>query len=156
MTRILVAFSVAALLNWGCAATSLLVGAEMHDSGAPEDASAILTAPVCESLRGGKSVAGPAGVKYHLMLGLATPSLYELDDTGSGARILNHWADADGYHFFSYVATSGAWHYVFPKDATQTAMRYAYETNGTWSTIDVDGVIKPTGTPAWKCPLIKQ
>jgi hypothetical protein len=154
MARVLVAVT-AALVFGGCSAGFFLVGAQMHDSGAPAQASAVLTAPTCESMAGAGSVAGPAGISYHLDLGSPTPSLYELDAAGHGARIVNYWEDAEGHHFFTYVKTSGAWHYVFPRDSAQPAVRFAYEANGNWNTVEEGGLIKPTGTPSWKCPLIK-
>ena len=157
MTRILgMAVALLALATAGCAAGSFLVGAQMHDTGAPAGASAIYTIATCESLTGAAPVAGPAGTQYYLELGGAQPSLYELDASGNGARIVNHWTDAEGDHFFTYVKTSGAWHYVIPKDAAQPAMRFAYEAKGTWDTVTEGGVIKPTGNPSWKCPLAKK
>jgi hypothetical protein len=157
MTRALgMVAALLALAVAGCTAGFFLVGAQMHDAGAPASAGAIYTVPTCESLTGAAPVAGPAGYQYYLDLAAAPPSLYELDGAGNGARIVNHWVDAEGDHFFTYVKTSGAWHYVIPRDAAQPAMRYAYEANGAWSTAEEGGVIKPTGTASWKCPMIKK
>ncbi|HSA21296.1 MAG TPA: hypothetical protein P5076_07600, partial [Myxococcota bacterium] len=101
-----------ALAAAGCTAGFFLVGAQMHDTGAPAGAGAIFTIATCESLTGAAPVAGPAGIQYYLDLAGAQPSLYELDAAGNGARIVNHWVDAEGDHFFTYVKTAGAWHYV--------------------------------------------
>ncbi len=156
MLRNMAMITALAILCAGCTAGFYLVGAEMHERGAPAGAGAVYTAPLCESTGGAGSVAGPAGIQYHLELGGAQPALYELDAAGNGARIVNHWTDAEGDHFFTYVKTAGAWHYVFPADAAQPPVRYAYEANGAWNTLAEGAVIKPTGTPSWKCPLVKQ
>jgi len=144
-----------AVLCAGCTPGYFIVGAQIHKTGPPTQATTIYTAQACESLTGVGTKAVPEGSLYYLDLGSATPSLYGLDATGNGTRVVNHWADAVSDHFFFYVKTSIAAHFVIPKDAAQPAVHYAYEA-GTWSTTEKGGVIKPTGRASWKCPMVKK
>lgn len=153
---IILALAIILAAASGCTAGFFLVGAEMHQTGAPSNVAAAWTVPTCENLTDGSTTPGPAGGTYYLELEPPGPALYELDAAGTGARIVNHWEDAEGYHFFTYVKTSGAWHYVIPKDLSQPAMRYAYEAISDWNTETTGEVTKPTGTPSWKCPMVKK
>ncbi|HOX43908.1 MAG TPA: hypothetical protein PK668_09920 [Myxococcota bacterium] len=156
MTRALVSTAaLAAIAATGCGADWFIVGAQVHKTGAPAQATAIYTGQPCENMKGTGTKAVKDGDQIYLDLGSTPPSLYGLDATGNGVRFSNHWADAEGDHFFMYVKASIAEHFVFPRDPALPAVHYSYE-SGDWLAKEEGGVLKPLGAPTWKCPLVRK
>ncbi|MFO0549011.1 MAG: hypothetical protein U0271_11530 [Polyangiaceae bacterium] len=148
------AIAVASLgFGTGCTANFMMVGSNQAEA-PPASPEATYKVPKCVMVGTDQStVAGPTG-SYYLATEDGKLVLYEMDG-GSGARIDNHWTDADGDHFFTYVRSRQGWHYVIPKDRTQPGKRYVLGL-GLKYTYEQreDGALHPIGDPAAMCEMV--
>jgi len=111
------------LVGLGCqACASAFMEGSKPVTGAPPAPLAVCTVPSCTMAANNAPMAGPTGQTYYVARGSAGPVLYELDRNQKGAAITNHWRDAQGDHFFTYVRTSHAWEYILPHDANQAGV----------------------------------
>ena len=142
------------LVGLGCqACASAFMEGSKPVTGAPPAPLAVCTVPSCTMAANNAPMAGPTGQTYYVARGSAGPVLYELDRNQKGAAITNHWRDAQGDHFFTYVRTSHAWEYILPHDANQAGVRLVY-LKGTYVAGPVAGTIRVTfGTPTARCPM---
>jgi hypothetical protein len=139
---------VVVLLTSGCASWYLR-GAEMAGH-APATPTAVYTAPTC-GLANGQVVAGPEAT-YYLAEEATGLVLYEIEASGSGARITNRWVDANGTWFFVWVGNGPGWQYYFPADASLPPIRQAFDA-GTYSGDRSTGVTRPVGVPSATCVM---
>ena len=133
----------------GCA-SAFMAGSEPSKV-PPADPEVVYTSGVCEDLTNGSSV-NAEGISYYLEPGGA--ALQEFAK-GNGARITNHWAAADGEHYFTYVRTAHGYEIVIPADRGPQATRFVY-LKGTFKAQTIDGTLRPSGEPRFKCPLARQ
>ena len=134
----------------GCASW-FLNGAQMHE-GVPRQPIARFTIPSCTMANGAPSP-GPPGQWYYLVQERRGLVAYEIDASGAGAQITNHWADERGDYFFVWVAGSHGWVYSFPRDRTQLPQRIVYAA-GTYQLQQIGGATAPVGTAAGTCTLV--
>ena len=81
------------------------------------------------------------------------PGSTAFDARGNGAKITNHWQDAEGLHFFTYVRTSHAYELVLPENHKQAGKRRVFP-RGTYQTSeDAGGVVRPGGSPGATCEM---
>ena len=150
-TMIGLAAGVLLLAGTGCASW-YMVGSEPH-SGPPRGATATYKAPTCTELSNGKELAGPKDATYYVTREGDKPVLFEIEGSGSGAKITNHWKDGEGTHFFTYVKGRQGWQYDVPEDPSAPAKRLVF----TQYTVEESaGVMKPAGKPLVACALVPQ
>jgi hypothetical protein len=101
----------------------------------------------------GEEIAGP-NATYYLAAGKKGGlALFEIDGTGSGAEISNHWQDDQGHHFVTYVANSHGWHYVIPDEPGKPGQRLVHPA-GSYAVQNIAGTMRLMGEPAASCEMI--
>jgi hypothetical protein len=135
----------------GC--STIFMGGSDPASEPPESPIAEWTVTACRDTEG-NSIELPAAMSYYLADGEEGLVLYEFDAEEQGAEIFNHWTDAAGDHFFTYVASSHAYEFVIPKDRTKPGRRKVFpkETYET-SEDEQTEVIKPVGPHSATCEM---
>jgi hypothetical protein len=82
--------------------------------------------------------------------------LYELDASGSGTRVTNHWVQEDGADvFFMWVARNGGFQWVLPQDRAAGGVRLVSQARHFKSYPDGE-ISKVSGTPEAHCPMIAE
>jgi hypothetical protein len=145
--RLFAAAVLFSTLSSGCTAGFYLVGATPH-SGPPVLSRGTWRVSDCASAAG-QPIPPPSATYY-----LDDQALYEIDASGSGARITNGWSDASGRYFFTRVKTSHGWLYFFPADRAQPPVRLVYPARSYGVDESMPGVMKPTGAPGATCTMV--
>jgi hypothetical protein len=148
-------YSLLLVVIAGCA-SAFMAGSKPHSGDLLGNMVDTYKIPKCTSTTDGSVIDGPKDSTYHLVQTETGPVLYELDKNGEGAAITNYWKDENGMNFLTYVKTSHGWHYIVPDDKSRPAVREVYVAH-TYRVRNLDGILKVTsGTPAYKCEMIKQ
>jgi hypothetical protein len=103
----------------------------------------------------GEEIAGPQATYYLAAGKKGGLALYEIDATGDGAEISNHWQDEQGHHFVTYVANSHGWHYVIPDEPGKPGKRLVHPA-GSYTVQNVAGTMRLMGEPAASCEMVPE
>jgi hypothetical protein len=134
----------------GCASAFMSGSAPV--SAPPKSPLAKWTVTACKDAAGA-AIPMSGAISYYLEEGPEGLALYEMDAQGKGAKITNHWEDAQGMHFFTRVYTSHGFELFLPADRKQPGTRKVYLRGAFEVTKDANGVIRPGGAPGATCTM---
>jgi hypothetical protein len=148
ISLLLGSLAIAAGLS-GCAGF-FLQGASMHE-GAPPSYTARYSVTGCRMTADGSPTDAPVGQTYYVVQDAEGPALLELDASGDGAAIRNHWSDGETDYYFGWVRTSHGWLYEIPRNGGE-ARRHVF-LRGSYSVSEVAGTSRPQGSAAAVCTM---
>lgn len=115
----------------------------------------VYTAGGCRDRRGAP-VEGAEEVEYELHQGKGKTEFIEHALSEEQARVLhNRWQDADGVHYFVWLADVRGFEYVLPTDPSKAALRRVYR-DPRVQKVKLGGAssVRPLGTPDIICDLV--
>lgn len=155
MNKIVFLGVVGAILIVACA--SSLTPGSRPAGGPPRAPIATYTVPYCENMTSGERMTGPEGTYFLAQEGPTGAALYEIDPSGRGVKVLNHWVDGQGDNFFAFVRGSHGWHFVIPQNRTLPGVRFVYPAGTYTPGRDASRLIKViAGNPMGRCPMVPQ
>ncbi len=137
-----------------CACASWFMKGSSPAKGVPSQPFGTFKISKCTTTQG-EDITPPVATYYLASGKKGGLSLYEIDATGQGAEITNHWQDEEGHHFVTYVANSHGWHYIIPDEPGKPGKRLVHPA-GTYTVQRIAGTIRLAGQPAATCDLLPE